>query len=155
MKDLKARDLMSGEVTGVSPKAIVLEAAKLILASGMSGLPVIDDHGRLIGIVSEADLLRRPPELASHVGDSKEFFTAGLADRFIDSFERRVEEVMTTKVASVLCNTPLMAIAELLETMRLKWVPVTENGKVVGSVTRTDVLRAFVVEAETPASRAA
>jgi predicted transcriptional regulator len=55
------------------------------------------------------------------------------------------------KVASVLCNTPLMAIAELLEAMRLKWVPVTERGKVVGIINRADVLRAFVDEVASPA----
>ena len=147
MKDLKASDLMSREVVRVSPKATALEAAKALLASGKSGLPVVDDQGRLIGIVSEADLLRRP-EVATAAVHSSEFFTNELADRLLECLGRPVEEMMTRKVASVLGNTPLMAIAELLETMRLKWVPVTERGKVVGVVTRADVLRAFVAAAE-------
>jgi CBS-domain-containing membrane protein len=152
MRELKACDLMSGEVVGVSPKATALEAAKLLLESGLTGLPVVDDQNRLVGIVSEADLLRCPPEMAGDVADSNEFYTTELASQFVKCFDRRVKDVMTEKVASVLCNTPLMAIAELLEAMRLKWVPVTERGKVVGIISRADVLRAFVDEVASPAS---
>lgn len=150
MKDLKASDVMSGSVVTVSSDATALEAAKLLLGSGMSGLPVIDDRSRLIGIISEADLLRRP-EMPGGFSDSKEFFTTELASQFLKSFGRSVKDVMTKKVASVLCNTPLMAIAELLEAMRLKWVPVTEHGEVVGVISRADVLRAFVDEVAPPA----
>jgi CBS-domain-containing membrane protein len=151
MRELKACDVMSGRVAAVSANATALEAAKLLLGSGLSGLPVLDDQGRLVGIVSEADLLRRPSEMTSEVACCNEFFTTLLAEQLLKSFDRPVRELMTTKVASVLCNTPLMAIAELLETMRLKWVPVTEHGKVVGTISRADVLRAFVNEVASPA----
>jgi CBS-domain-containing membrane protein len=151
MRELKACDLMSGGVVAVSPKTTALEAAKLLLETGLSGLPVLDDQSRLIGIVSEADLLRCPSELTGEAADGNEFFTTELAGQFIKCFDRPVKDLMTSKVASVLCNTPLMAIAELFEAMRLKWVPVTERGKLVGTISRADVLRAFVDEVEAPA----
>jgi CBS-domain-containing membrane protein len=151
MRELKACDLMLSGVVAVSPKATALEAAKLLLESGLTGLPVLDEQNRLVGIVSEADLLRCPPEMTGEVADSNEFYTTGLASQFVKCFGRPVNDVMTKKVASVLCNTPLMAIAELLEAMRLKWVPVTERGKVVGIINRADVLRAFVDEVASPA----
>ena len=60
MKELKARDVMSSNVVSISPKATVITAAKLMLDNQVSGLAVLDDGGSLVGIVSEADLLRRP-----------------------------------------------------------------------------------------------
>ena len=151
MRELKARDVMSTRVVTVSSKTLVVEAAKLMLANRISGLPVVDDFGRLVGIVSEADLLRRP-EIGTQVVDCGEFGSE-LASQFPKSCGQYVGDVMTTKVASVLGSTPLAAIADLLETMRLKRVPVIEDGKVVGVVSRADLLRAFVNEIEISATR--
>ena len=153
MRELNARDVMSTQVVTVSSKAPVIEAAKLMLAHRISGLPVVDDFGRLVGIVSEADLLRRA-EIGTQVFDCGEFGSE-LASQFLKSYGQYVGDVMTTKVASVLGSTPLAAIADLLETMRLKRVPVIEDGKVVGVVSRADLLRAFVNEIETSASQTA
>jgi len=143
MKELKASDVMSGDVVSISPKATVIKAAKLMLQNRVSGLAVLDDNGWLVGVVSEADLLRRP-EIGTQVVDCDGTLEPQEASHFLKSYGRYVEDVMTTKVASVVKNTPLAEVADMLETMRLKWVPVTEHGKLVGRVSRAGVLRAFV-----------
>jgi CBS domain-containing protein len=85
--------------------------------------------------------LRRPEIRIPGIGLDPE-----LPSQFSKSRGQYVEDVMTTKVASVLATAPLAAIADLLETMRLKRVPVTEHGEVVGGVSRADLLRALVGE---------
>jgi CBS domain-containing protein len=147
MKELKARDVMSSNVVSISPKATVITAAKLMLDNQVSGLAVLDDGGSLVGIVSEADLLRRP-EIGTQTIDCGDL---EMASHFLKSYGRFVEDVMTTKVVSVARNTHLAQVAEMLETKRLKWVPVTEYGKLVGRVSRAGVLRAFVRAVEAPA----
>ena len=143
MKELQARDVMSGEVIAVSPKAAIIDAAKLMLDNRISGLPVIDDRGRLVGVVTEGDLLRRV-EIGTQTECAGGFFSSELAHQFLKSYGQYVEDVMTTKVASVLVNTPLVEIARLLQLMKLKRVPVIEHDEVVGIVSRADVLRALV-----------
>jgi CBS-domain-containing membrane protein len=149
MKELKASDVMSTNVVSVSPGATVIKAAKLMLCNQVSGLAVLDDHDRLVGVVSEADLLRRP-EIGTQAVNCDETFDLETASHFLKSYGRYVEDVMTTQVASVTKNTPLAEVADMLETMRLKWVPVTEYGKLVGRVSRAGVLRAFVNAVASP-----
>jgi CBS domain-containing protein len=151
MSELLARDVMSSEVVVVSPKASIIEAAKLMLENRISGLPVIDEQGHLVGVVSEGDLLRRV-EIGTQIDDGSSFLTSEVARHFLKSYGRFVEDVMTTKVASVLANTPLVEIARLMELMRLKRVPVIEHGKLIGIVSRADLLRALVHEVESQGS---
>jgi CBS domain-containing protein len=147
MEELKARDLMSTEVITISPKATVIEAAKKMLDHRVSGLPVVDDRDRLIGVISEGDLLRRI-EIGTDPGMSGSPFSLELAREFLKAHSQDVEDVMTAKVASVLENTGLREIANLMQLMRLKRLPVTNHGKVVGVVSRADVIRVLVHEAE-------
>lgn len=149
MEELKARDLMSTEVITISPKATVIEAAKKMLDHRVSGLPVVDDRDRLIGVISEGDLLRRI-EIGTDPGMSGSPFSLELAREFLKAHSQDVEDVMTAKVASVLENTGLQEIANLMQLMRLKRLPVTNHGKVVGVVSRADVIRVLVHEAERP-----
>jgi CBS domain-containing protein len=153
MNDLQARDVMCSEVVRVSPKATVVEAAKLMIAHRVSGLPVVDAAGQLVGVISEGDLLRRV-ELGTEPTDGQHW-SLELARDFLKAHSRYVEDVMTTKVASVLENTPLPEIARLLQLMRLKRVPVTKRGEVVGVISRADLLRVLVNEAEPPAMQLA
>jgi CBS domain-containing protein len=149
MEELKARDLMSTEVITISPKATVIEAAKNMLDHRVSGLPVVDDRDRLIGVISEGDLLRRI-EIGTDPGMSGSPFSLELAREFLKAHSQDVEDVMTAKVASVLENTGLQEIANLMQLMRLKRLPVTNHGKVVGVVSHADVIRVLVHEAERP-----
>jgi len=143
MTQLRARDVMSSDVTVISPKAFVVDAARMMLERRITGLPVVDDSGKLVGLISEGDLLRRV-EIGTDTQSTDAFFSFELARQFLKSHGRYVEDVMTTKVTSVLANTPLAEIAQLMQLMRLKRVPVTDHGKVVGVVSRTDVLRVLV-----------
>jgi CBS domain-containing protein len=149
MEELKARDLMSTEVITVSPKATVTDAAKKMVDNRVSGLPVVDDEGKLIGVISEGDLLRRV-EIGTDAGTPGSLFTLELAHQFLKAHGQHVEDVMTQKVASVVENTGLTEIASLMQLMRFKRVPVTDHGKVIGVVSRADVLKVLVREAERP-----
>src|SRR5262249_42883125 len=130
MSTLVARDLMTRDIVSISPDASIIDAARLMLKHHITGLPVIAHDGRLAGIISEGDLLRR--------GDLD---TAGVPEQPVDhevlrqyrkAFGQTVAEVMSDQVASVLENTPLAEIARLLQLMGLKRVPVIHRGRVVG-----------------------
>ena len=154
MTELRALDVMASDVAVISPKAFVIDAARLMLERRVSGLPVVDDRGQLVGVISEGDLLRRV-EIGTEAECSGSFFSSEIAHDFRKSHGQHVEDVMTTKAASVLPNTPLAEIARLLQLMQLKRVPVTDHGKVVGVVSRTDVLRALVNSVQAPITSAA
>jgi len=149
--ELHACDVMSCDVSTISPRALVIDAARMMLERRISGLPVVDDRGQLVGVVSEGDLLRRV-EIGTEPDCSGSFFSSELARQFIKSHGQFVEDVMTAKVASVLPNTPLAEIARLLQLMKLKRVPVTDHGKVVGVVSRADVLRMLVNSVQAPST---
>jgi CBS domain-containing protein len=154
MNELYARDVMSSDVVVVSPETTIARVAKLLLEHHVSALPVVDSQGHLIGIVSEGDLLRRV-EIGTEVEPIGSFYDSELVRQFIKSHGLFVDDVMTTKVASVLPNTPLIEIARLLQLMQLKRVPVIDHGKLVGIVSRTDLLRQLVTAVESSAPSAA
>jgi CBS domain-containing protein len=140
-------DVMTRNVISIAPEATVEEAAKLMLARGISGLFVVDKAGDLAGIITEGDLLRRdelgternrPWWLRMLVSPSRQ------ASDFIHANARHVRDVMTTDVISVAHDSPLAAVVSTMEKNRIKRVPVTEDGRVVGVVSRSDLLRALV-----------
>lgn len=155
---MKAKDVMSVKVVTISSKATVFEAAKLMLDRRISGLPVVDDQGHLVGIVTEGDLLRRieigtelHPSLRSP-GSKSDF---RLYREFFKSHGKNVEDIMSRDVVRVFENTPLTEAAGLLELKRIKRVPVMRNGKMIGIVSRADFLRALVSQAHSPAPQSA
>jgi CBS domain-containing protein len=146
LDDKKARDLMTPAVVTVSPRASVIEAAKLMLDNRLSGLPVVDDGGLLIGMITEGDLLRR---VEIGTASPAEWPVSPEALRhFRKAHGQRVADAMSDKVASVLENTPLAEIARLMQLMGLKRVPVTDHGSVVGVISRADLLRVLISKAE-------
>lgn len=142
-----AEDLMSRNVRSVEPSTPVVEAVNLMLFHHISGLPVVTREGQLVGILSEGDLLRR-----HEIGTDRKrgwwmdiLSSRGhLAEDFIHANARRVEEVMTKEVATISRDTPLRDIVALMETRKIKRLPVVENGQLVGIVSRADLLRALV-----------
>jgi CBS domain-containing protein len=144
---MRAKDVMSEGVVTISHKATVLEAAKLMLDCRFSGLPVVSDEGRLVGIVTESDFLRRT-EIGTQL--HPEMRSAGsICDfewycEYLKTYGRRVEDIMSRDVVRVFEDTPLVRVAALLELKRIKRVPVMGNDKVVGIVSRSDFLRALV-----------
>ncbi len=145
---MKAADIMVTDVVTVAPDAPVMQVAALMLERHISGLPVVDGHGRVLGIVSEGDLIRRPEIDTDRVklGWLRLLLTdeESRARDFVKHHGRTAREVMTQPVHGVAPDTPLAEVVRLMERHRVKRLPVLEHGRLVGLVTRTDLLRALV-----------
>ena len=145
---MKARDIMVMNVITVSPEASVRQVANILFKNRISALPVVDEHGELIGIISEGDLARRA-ELETDYRRSwwLEIFARkskeNLAIEYVKSHARRVKDVMTRRVITARPATSLRDIAALLEKNRIKRVPIVANGKVVGIVSRANLIQAL------------
>lgn len=143
---MRAADLMTADVVTVDEDATVQEAAALMLRHHISALPVVDRTGKLVGIVSEGDLMRRA-ELGTERERSwwLELLTANrdLATDYAKAHGRKVGEVMTRKVITAAPDTPLNEIALLLEKHGIKRVPILDHGRLVGIVARANLLQAL------------
>lgn len=138
-----AKDVMTTKVVSVLEDTPVEELVRTLLDWRISGVPVLDDGGAVVGIVSEGDLVRRADPDAQ--GDQS-WWLAGLLDtdqraaRFAKAHGRLAKDVMTTEVVSVDERDPVSAIATLLEEKRIKRVPVLRDGRLVGIVSRANLL---------------
>jgi CBS domain-containing protein len=151
---MRAMDVMTTNVVTVGPDTTVQEVARILSEQGISGVPVVDADNRVLGIVSEGDLLhrietgteRRPDRRTGRrrswwldtIGRDEE-----LARDYIKSHGRTAGDVMTREVVSVNDTTELADVATLLETKRIKRVPVLKDGKLVGIVSRANLVRAL------------
>ncbi len=152
---MKASDIMSSRVISVAPDATVLEATRLMLQNHISGLPVIDPSGALVGIITEGDFLRRaetgterkrPRWLEILIGPNS------LAGDYVRSHGRRVEEVMTRDPVTVAEDVSLDEVVRIMERRRIKRLPVMRGDKVVGIISRANLLHALAsVGAQLPA----
>lgn len=154
---MEARDVMTTPVITVRPDTPVEELARLMLARRISAVPVVDESGRLRGIVSEGDLMRRPE--SGTVGPRSWWLdlVAGFDQRPLDylkSHGRSAADVMTRNVVTVTERTPLDRIAALLERRRIKRVPVLRAGRVVGVVSRANLLHGLATGRPARASKA-
>lgn len=140
---MRAADVMRHRVVTISPNATVAEAARVMIEHKVSGLPVLDDEGALLGMVTEGDLLRRT-ELGTerHRAPWLEFLLGPgrLAGEYTHSHGRKIGEVMTPKVIAIEPGTPLETLVALMEKYRVKRLPVLDKGKLVGIVSRADLL---------------
>jgi CBS domain-containing protein len=147
---MKAHDVMVSPAITVKSRSSVKDVAKLLLEHRISAVPVVDDDGRLVGIVSEGDLLHRteagterhrPWWLQALVGNET------LADEFVKSHSRRVSDVMTKDVITARPDTPLHEIAALLEKKMIKRVPIVDQkGHLLGIVSRANLIQALANE---------
>ena len=152
---MRAVEVMTTKVITVGENASVAEVAKLLAERGISAVPVVDKENRVIGMVSEGDLLHR-----TETGTEKcrswwlEMMasTNQLAGDYIKSHSANVKDVMTRDVISVSDTTPLADIAILLEANRIKRVPVVLDGKLVGIVSRANLVRALAMTVNEPPS---
>jgi CBS domain-containing protein len=143
---MRAIDVMVRDIVTVHPDTDVADAVKLLSEHDISALPVVDESGNLIGMLSEADLIHR-----SEIGTEKhrpwwqEAVTGAstLAEEFAKSHGKKVGEVMTDGVITVTEDTPLSEIAALFERKRIKRVPVVKDGKLVGIVSRSNLIQAL------------
>ena len=142
---MKARDVMISPVINVKPSSSVREVAEIFLKRRISAVPVLDDQGKLVGIVSEGDLMhrseagtqrQRPWWLRLVTGEET------LAAEYVKAHARKVADVMTRNVVTATPDTPLHEIASLLEKNSIKRVPVVKDGQVVGLVSRANLIQA-------------
>ena len=155
---MHAIDVMTTNVITTSPDTSVQAVAMLLSERGISGVPVVDSDGRVIGIVSEGDLLHRA-ETGTERRTSRRrarwldtlASDQDLARDYVKSHGRTVKYIMTREVISVAETTSLADIADLFETKRIKRVPVMRDGKLVGIVSRANIVRAFAVTKSAPA----
>jgi CBS domain-containing protein len=145
---MRAKDVMSDGVMSISADATVFEAASLLVNAQVSAMPVVDEAGSMIGIVSEADLLD------SGATDGNPHYRDGLlkeladqitsAGAFVHANSRHVTDVMTKPVVCVEEETPLCDVARLMLDTGIKRVPVRRGTAVVGIVSRVDLVRALI-----------
>jgi CBS domain-containing protein len=144
---MKAEDVMTRDAISIDPDATVLQAARLMLQHHISGLPVIDKDGILVGVLSEGDFLRRRETRTERRRSRWLEFLMGpgrIAAEYSHSHGNKVSEVMTPDVVTVDVTTPLEDIVDVMERRRIKRVPVVCGGLVVGIITRSNLMHAMV-----------
>jgi len=144
---MKARDVMTLGVYTVKPTTSVKDVARLFMQRRISAVPVVDDQGKIIGIVSEGDLLHRseistqrrhPWWLDLMVRDE-----VLDAEEYIKAHAKQVADIMTRNVITAEPDTPLQEIAEILEKYTIKRVPIVRDGRLVGIVSRANLVQAI------------
>ena len=144
---MKAADVMVTDVITVGPEARVPEVAELLLRHRISAVPVVGGHGEILGIVSEGDLLNRPEAETMH---RKSWWLEFLASRetmaadYVRSHSQHVTDVMTRNVIAAPPDISVADLAALLEKHRIKRVPIVKDGKMIGIVSRANLLASLV-----------
>ena len=142
---MRAHQIMTKPVITVAPDATILDAANIMLRRHISGLPVVDVTGKLVGIVSEGDFIRR-----GEIGTGRRRgrwlnFILGpgkSASDFVHEHGRKIAEVMTPSPVTITEDTPLAEVADLMERKNIKRLPVVRGDDVVGMLTRANLLQA-------------
>ena len=123
---LKACDVMTKDVVTVKPDILLKDAIRILVGKGISGLPVVDDSNGIVGMLSESDIINYMFSGHSHV-------TA-------------VSEAMSKKITSVASDTDLDKIALIIGEKKFRRIPIVDNGKLVGIVSRRDIIRSLLKE---------
>lgn len=144
---MKARELMSTNLVVVPPETPVSAVAALLASRGISAVPVVDASGAPVGLVTEGDLIRR---LADEKPGPMNWFlslfrdSGKLADRFSKAHGATARDVMTSQLATVGDDATAEEVAKLMEARGIRRVPVVKDGRLVGIVSRADLLRAVL-----------
>jgi CBS domain-containing protein len=143
---MRVKDVMTPKVISVGVDETVVNAARLMLQQQISGLPVVDKKGELVGIVTEGDFLRRgelgtqrrrPKWLEFLLGPGK------LAQEYVHASSKKIEDVMTPDPRTIGEDESLEAVVDMMERHRIKRIPVTRDGRVVGIVSRANLMHAL------------
>ena len=145
---LTASDIMTTDVITVAPETPVTEIAKLLYTRRISGVPVVEPDGRIIGIVSEGDLMSH----VQAIGEQRRSWWLSafseqsmLARDYVKTHGRVAQDVMTSDVVTIAPEASIAEIARTLEQHRIKRVPVVRDGKLVGIVTRGNLMQALAI----------
>ena len=149
MDQLKVRDIMIAPVITVKPGTTVRELADILAQNKISGVPVVDEQDRVLGMVSEADIILQDADL--HFPYYIQFLEGVIylqsvhkfEERFRKAFGSKVSEIMTEEVISATPDDTVREVATLMADRNVNRVPVTEDGRLVGIVTRGDIVRAI------------
>ncbi|HJV36535.1 CBS domain-containing protein [Geomonas sp.] len=147
---MKAKDVMTKDVITVRRETSVRELARLFAERHISSVPVVDDAGNLIGIVSETDLVEQDKNL--HIPTVVSIFDWVIYLESGKRFEKELQkmtgqtvgDIYAEEVFSVGPETPLSEVADIMSTQRVHAVPVVESGRVVGVVARIDLIRTMI-----------
>ena len=147
---LTAKEIMTTEVMTVSPDTSITEAAKLLLEKRINGLPVMDSHGRLVGIICQTDLITQQKQLP--LPPFVTFLDALIPLKSYKNFEKQiqkiaaltVEQAMTPDPITVKPGTSLEKIATLMVSKNIHTLPVIDHGKLIGIIGKEDVLRTLM-----------
>ncbi|WP_456763135.1 CBS domain-containing protein [Bradyrhizobium sp. USDA 4011] len=139
-----AHQIMARKVLSTTPDSTILDAANIMLQHRVSGLPVVDRDGTLVGIITEGDFLHR-----SEIGTERKrnwlaTFVLGpgkWAEDYVFEHGRKVSEIMTRTPVTAAEDAPLTTVVELMEKNNVKRLPVVRGGKLVGIITRSNLLR--------------
>jgi CBS domain-containing protein len=152
---MKARDLMTPDVVTVAPNTPVMGVARLLAERHISGVPVTDADRKILGVVTEGDLIK---QVSGRSDESPGFFKslfadpAKMAEQYVKSHGRTAADIMTPDPLCVTEDTPAGEIAELLDKEHVRRVFVTRDGRLVGVVSRADLLRALVSPSQVAAT---
>lgn len=143
---MHARQIMASRVISVTPEQTVFEAVNLMLRNHVSGLPVVDRAGNVVGMISEGDFLRR-----AEIGTPRKrgrllrfiFGHGAEAEDYVHEHGRKISEIMTPDPITIDEKAPLSEIVDLMEHHNIKRIPVVDAGKLVGIVSRSNLLRAL------------
>ncbi len=140
---MRIEHLMTTPVATVSPETSLKEVASILAARGISGLPVCDAGGRVVGVVSEADILRKEEGIAPAHGSLFDRLI-GRSDEYVEKMAARTAgEAMTAPAITIDAGRPVAEAARLMTERGVNRLPVTSGGELVGIVTRADLVRAF------------
>ncbi len=145
---MRAADLMTRDIVTVGPEMPLADAIRLMLEHRVSGLPVADGTGRLVGLLTEGDLLHRAETGTDTVrlGWLQALLARGrMAERYVHTHGRRVRDAITQDVLTVGEASPLEDVIRIMESRYVRRVPVVEGGRLVGIVSRSDLVRLFTL----------
>ena len=143
---MKVRDIMTSRVLTVDTNTTVLQAVRIMLQNKISGLPVVDASGNLVGIVTEGDFLRRAETSTDRKRPRWLEFLLGpgrMADEYVHTHARKITDVMTPEPYTATEDTSLEDVVLLMERHRIKRLPVMRGKKIVGVVSRANLLHAL------------
>lgn len=147
---MKAKDIMRKEVITVKQSATIEEIAKVLIDNGISGAPVVDEQGKLVGIVSEKDILHKEtnPRLPNFISILGAIIYYNGVERFNEDFKklmaRQASDIMTAKVVTTSENVEINEVADLMIKHNVKRVPVVAGDKIVGIISRADIIKTLL-----------